>query len=371
MTSGGTTEAWSYFLTRWKTYIRAVALDGQDRVAQLLECCDDKLRRDMTRNTVGSHIEDLNEEEVLATMRSLAVTEENPKVARAALAKMYQDRGEPIRAYAARLRGQAEVCMFTKTCAGATCTVVNNQGEERVADQLCIGLVDDDIREDLLKDPNQGMTVEQTVRFMEVRAAGKRSAVTIATHPSHQDAVDESQAISSHRRRQYNNQGPGTTTPSHNQGPGITTPSHPRTTPHGPYHSHQRANHTPRANHGQPPQRRQTRAERGQPGDTTPCSFCGQFGHGEHERTAIRRQKCPAFGTVCTNCKRANHSPKMCWGTEHENAIFEDLDEDLDEMTLDHQSWDSTEKSWTSKRSPPQPILNLSVGPTSPTTESN
>lgn len=61
MTSGGTTEAWSYFLTRWKTYSRAVALDGQDRVAQLLECCDDKLRRDMTRNTVGSHIEDLGE----------------------------------------------------------------------------------------------------------------------------------------------------------------------------------------------------------------------------------------------------------------------------------------------------------------------
>lgn len=115
MTSAGTTEGWTYFLTRWRTYKRAVALTDQDTVAQLLECCDEKLRRDMTRNTIGpTPLEDMAEDAILATMRSLAVKEENPKVARIALSRMFQDRGEPIRAYAARLRGQAEVCRFVK-----------------------------------------------------------------------------------------------------------------------------------------------------------------------------------------------------------------------------------------------------------------
>ena len=53
---------------------------------------------------------------------------------------MTQDRGEPVRAFAARLRGQAEVCRFVKACTG--CDLISNQGEERVADQLCVGLAD-------------------------------------------------------------------------------------------------------------------------------------------------------------------------------------------------------------------------------------
>ena len=126
--------------------------------------------------------------DLLAAIRALAVREENPKVARVALSRMVQDRGEPIRSFAARLRGQAEVCMFTLTCPG--CARINNQGEQRVADQLCIGLADPEIQEDLLKDPNQAMSVEETIRFVEVRAAGKRSAITITT-PASSNAIDE------------------------------------------------------------------------------------------------------------------------------------------------------------------------------------
>ncbi len=79
---------------------------------------------------------------------------------------MVQDRGEPIRAFAARL--QAEVCRFTKKC--ANCDQISNQGEERVANQLCIGLADAEIQEDLLKHPDQDMGVEETIRFVEIRA---------------------------------------------------------------------------------------------------------------------------------------------------------------------------------------------------------
>ena len=156
ISSGGTTEGWSYFLTRWRSYSQAVELQGKDTTIQLLECCDTKLRRDVTRNCVGPlHLEDFTEENLLKAIRALAVREENPKVARVALSRMMQDRGEPIRSFAARLRGQAEVCRFTKKC--TNCDQICDQGEERVADQLCIGLADAEIQEDLLKHPNQDM----------------------------------------------------------------------------------------------------------------------------------------------------------------------------------------------------------------------
>ena len=190
ISAGGTTEGWHYFLTRWRAYSLAVHLAGAEIPIQLLECLDPKLRRDVTRNMVGpTPVEEHTEEELLAAIKALAVREENPKVARVALSRMVQDRGEPIRSFAARLRGQAEVCMFTMKCAG--CDVVNNQGEQRVADQLCVGLADPDIQEDLLKDPNQHMTVEETIRFVEVRAAGKRSAVTITTPTSSSTSANE------------------------------------------------------------------------------------------------------------------------------------------------------------------------------------
>ena len=190
ISAGGTTEGWHYFLTRWRAYSLAVHLAGAEIPVQLLECLDPKLRRDVTRNMVGpTPVEEHTEEELLAAIKDFAVREENPKVARVALSRMVQDRGEPIRSFAARLRGQAKVCMFTMKCAG--CDVVNNQGEQQVADQLCVGLADPDIQEDLLKDPNQHMTVEETIRFVEVRAAGKRSAVMITTPTSSSTSTNE------------------------------------------------------------------------------------------------------------------------------------------------------------------------------------
>ncbi len=53
VSSGGTTEGWTYFLQRWRSYVQAVQLTDADIPVQLLECCDSKLRRDVTRNSIG------------------------------------------------------------------------------------------------------------------------------------------------------------------------------------------------------------------------------------------------------------------------------------------------------------------------------
>ena len=107
-----------YFQSRWGDYVRATKLTaGPDRVIQLLECCDEQLRRDLTRNAGGT-LAGGTEEETLAAIKRLAVREENVMVARVALHHMKQDRDESVRAFAARLRGQAGVCKYTKGAMG-------------------------------------------------------------------------------------------------------------------------------------------------------------------------------------------------------------------------------------------------------------
>jgi hypothetical protein len=63
----------------------------------------------------------------------LAVREENSIVARVTLNKMSQDREETVRAYGARLHGQAGVCKFTLECAHCNHTVNYTDGVLRHA----------------------------------------------------------------------------------------------------------------------------------------------------------------------------------------------------------------------------------------------
>ena len=51
---GGTSEEWQYFLTRWSDYKTATKISGTDLIIQLLECCQEDLRKDLTRSAGGT-----------------------------------------------------------------------------------------------------------------------------------------------------------------------------------------------------------------------------------------------------------------------------------------------------------------------------
>ena len=65
----GTGEEWAYFVTRWNEYRDGTKLTGADIVAQLLECCDEDLRRDLTR-AAGGTLTGKGEAEVLAAIKN-------------------------------------------------------------------------------------------------------------------------------------------------------------------------------------------------------------------------------------------------------------------------------------------------------------
>ena len=327
VSSSGTTEDWVYFRSRWEDYVKATRLVGPDLILQLLECCDEQLRRDLTRNAGGT-LTGSTEEQVLKAMRALAVREENVMVARVTLHHMKQDRGEPVRAFAARLKGQAGVCKYTKACPG--CNHEVSYAEAILTDVLCRGIADNEIQMDLLGDANQDMTLEQVTRFVEVKEAGKRSATRLADPQS-------AEAIGSSYRRQ-SKPTPLSTTP-----PNSETP-------------HQRRRNSPPS-----------------PPNAETCSYCGTKGHGKKSPTRVRRLECPAFGTKCDGCGREHHFSKVCRSKEnrrpptrdqHENALSDmvcPITSARRSTTTDHHTYNQATRSWHKKPSRPQPYVTLAV----------
>ena len=84
----GTCEEWDYFLQRWEDYNQANRLTGKDIIYQLLECCEDNLRKDLTRT--HDKLSDQTESTVLGYIKRLAVRPENILVARVQLQCMRQ-----------------------------------------------------------------------------------------------------------------------------------------------------------------------------------------------------------------------------------------------------------------------------------------
>jgi hypothetical protein len=173
LSTGGSSEEWSYFLTRWQDYADATKIAGKEKVIQLLECCDEHPRKDLTRSAGGS-LASKPIDEVMSAIKKLAVREENTMVARVELHNMQQDRDEPIRSFGARLRGQAGVCKFTVKF--QQCNEDVDYTEHIIRDVVTRGLADHDIQLDLLGDKNQNMTLEDVFQFIEAKEAGKRSA---------------------------------------------------------------------------------------------------------------------------------------------------------------------------------------------------
>ena len=321
ISSAGTSEDWQYFMSRWEDYVKATKLTGTDKVIQLLECCDEQLRKDLTR-TAGGTLTGKAEGEVIAAIRSLAVREENAMVARVALHNMRQDRDEPVRAFGARLRGQAAVCKFIIGCTG--CGGEVNYTDAVLRDVLCRGLNDSDIQLDLLSDKNQDMTLEQVFKFVEAKEAGKRSATRLLI-PHGTDAL---------------------------------TGSTYRSKKKDPLKEGQASRHKEQGTKSQ--------------GET--CSYCGRKGHGKNAPWRVRRKECPAYGQQCSRCGRDHHFEQVCRSRpvtkgeaeEHENAIFDSLCTvtmrcGKKGVVLDHHLYRESSDTWVKEPSQPQPYTKLLV----------
>lgn len=325
----GTREAWSYFLTRWGEYKVGTKLSGSDVVTQLLECCEEELRKDLTR-AAGRSLADSSEEDVLAAMKALAVRAENTMVARVALSNMRQGHEEPIRSFHARIKGQADTCKYEMKCTKAGCDQVNDFTEEILRDVIARGIADQEIQLDLLGEKNQDISLKDMIEYIEAKESGKRSASRLLDQQS-------TSAISSSYRREKQQD--------------------------------------TRTKGGVKPEKQKTKA-------TEICMYCGEIGHGKTPKWTTRRAECPGYGKKCEKCGRQNHLDKVCLGGHRparpppeetdeihseQTAAFVELctltmtnsKNEFRTLPLAHHLYDDMSDRWTKRMSSPQPYVNL------------
>ena len=312
ITSAGTTSDWQYFQTRWEEYVAATKVTGKDKVLQLLECCDEALRKDLTRSNVG--LSNKTEREVLLAIKALAVRDENVMVSRVALNDMRQDREETIRSFCARLRGQASVCQYTIQC--PNCEHDVDYTEPILRDALCRGIEDTEIQLNLLGHTNQDMSLNEVVHFVEAKEAGKRSA----------NKLLENQATGNAIRSSYRK----------NRSSIPTKPS-----------DHDQNSHL--------------------------CSYCGKKGHGERQSAQKRKNTCPAYNHQCSHCSRLHHFEDVCRSKDkpkpkdenppnHQGAIYQALcSATVSSISADHHIYQKEGNRWSKQPSSPQPFIKLSV----------
>ena len=312
--TAGSTEDWAYFKLRWSDYKDATNITGRELIIQLLECCEESLRKDVMR-TAGESLVGKSEDDVLTAIHSLAVREENTTVARVTLHQMTQDVDETVRSYYARLKGQATVCKLTVSC--KTCNKDVDYTDEAIKSVLVHGLNDSEIQLDVLGHNNQNMNLEDTVKLIEAKEAGRRSAQKLIPQQG-------SAATSSYQR--------------------TTRTSMKNKT------MHQEAT----------------------------CTYCGEKGHGKWAPLRVRQKTCKGFGHLCTSCGKKNHLEKVCRSGANAGvkAVHQVQIEDKSLNTfcsiscdmlgdqlnaLEHYRHIEATDTWKKHTSMPQPYMNIQM----------
>ncbi|GFN96751.1 hypothetical protein PoB_002325700 [Plakobranchus ocellatus] len=214
-----------------------------------------------------------------------------------------QRRDEPERAFSARLKGQANVCQYNIPC---KCGAQLSYSDQMVRDILIVGLADEDIRLDVLGQANQEMSLEETIRFIEAKESGKRSAGRINPKPTAVlvavDAASSTYKQIERRRLQ-----------------------------------------------GEPPDRKAITQKQ-------LCGHCGKAGHSSKKQE--RMNHCPAFNHICNNCNLPHHFESVCRKSRQKQrtnqsnsatAVFETLcsiEQFACTITLDHHVYDSLCDVW-------------------------
>ena len=177
-------DQWASFMNEWESFKSTTELphDGINRY--LLSCCEEDLRTSVLR--AEPRIVSKTEEEVLSAIKKLAVMSIAVCTLQADVIQMHQDHTEPVRHFAARIKGKAINGKFRKDvkCARAGCeqSTAVYFTDDIVKMVLLAGLADDDVKKEVLaNDKLEKMSLEQTISTVEIREQALRSLTNVRT----------------------------------------------------------------------------------------------------------------------------------------------------------------------------------------------
>ena len=274
-------QEWAYFTRCWSVYKKSTGISGDMLKSELLECCDEQLDMDIHR--IHPDIDTKEEKDILAAIKDRAVITENPVVAQVNLMNMKQGPNEKVRAWLARLKGQANTCDY-QTKVKCACGKENtaNFTDQAVRQTIAANINDPALQQDLLSELNtraDPMPLEDMIRYVEGKENGKESAWKLKNrHTAYTATTDVTQDINA-VRSSYRKQSDQASKPN------ITN-------------------------------------------QKEKCSYCGMTGHGNHKgkgSTEIRRKLgCPAIGKICNKCSMRHHFGNYCRSTPLKTAAIDE-----------------------------------------------
>ena len=175
ISGGSSQEDFRQFKVKWGQYVRASnETDDVKLRDQLLQCPDTELAKAVHR-ALGMRVENITVVDLLKEIETLAVIKQSNHVNILAMMKSKQERDEPVRQFAARLRGLAAVCDLAALC---TCGNTVSMVDKWVLMTLINGLHDEDTQQAVLSKVEE-MNLVDTIVFVEAREVGKHSVKAI------------------------------------------------------------------------------------------------------------------------------------------------------------------------------------------------
>ena len=162
--AGATSEDWSHFLRDWATYkdVCKVSVTHANKI--LFECCDENLKHLMYGQYTSEQQAATSEEDLLKSMKRLAVVYKSELTHRLRLSESIQIPGQTIYGYLAVLRSLARPCKLLIKC---TCEREVDYSDSLIRDQLSKGMSDDTDRQRMLAEPkSEELSLIQVVELL-------------------------------------------------------------------------------------------------------------------------------------------------------------------------------------------------------------
>ena len=175
--AGSDVQAWDQFTARWEIFKTTMNITAGSSM-WLFNCLDGELGDAVLQANIGTLPKDMSEQDLLKSIKTLAVKKESKLVHRIKLGRASQPSGVPIRNHLATLKGLARQCEYTIKC--TNCNTMVDFSQEVIQDQLIRGLNDPDIVSDLLGDVTVNRTLEEVIEFVGRKEQAKAESSTVS-----------------------------------------------------------------------------------------------------------------------------------------------------------------------------------------------
>ena len=189
ISKGITEEEWNTVSRKWDIFKNGTNIPEDQLSTQLWQCCDEELTSDLFRDI--PNISTIDVDSLLQSIKQLAVLSVATCVRKTELLALHQDRGQPIRSFAARVKGKAQTCAFTKPCGTPTCTQNVDYSEDIVKHVVLAGIVDEEIKREVLGLQNlDQQSLNETITLIESKEMAARAmSATIPNSASNSNNV--------------------------------------------------------------------------------------------------------------------------------------------------------------------------------------